>query len=213
MELVIIESPWKADSTTEQIRNKAYALRCLKDSISRGEAPYASHLLYTQVLNEFDEKERSLGIEIGLTWGNFATKTVVYQDYGITTGMNTGISRAIKEGRIVECRSIGYAAEINSLLTLLQSISVFFDVLLSDLTTRNRKDKNVIARMVFFKVARILFPKISITKVGKIVNRDHATVLHGIWQVDLKHHLTTEYLRFCEHNNITLEQCPSDHSV
>ena len=44
MKLVIIESPYAGDIE----KNVAYARDCVRDSLMRGEAPYASHLLYTQ---------------------------------------------------------------------------------------------------------------------------------------------------------------------
>ena len=44
MRLVILESPYAGDVAA----NVKYARRCVRDSLSRGEAPIASHLLYTQ---------------------------------------------------------------------------------------------------------------------------------------------------------------------
>lgn len=44
MKLVLLESPYAGDTE----RNVDYGRRCLRDSIMRGEAPMASHLLYTQ---------------------------------------------------------------------------------------------------------------------------------------------------------------------
>ena len=44
MKKVIIESPFAGDTET----NIKYARECLRDSIFRGEAPLASHVLYTQ---------------------------------------------------------------------------------------------------------------------------------------------------------------------
>lgn len=44
MGLVIIESPYAGDVE----RNIEYARRRVRDSPARGEAPIASHLLYTQ---------------------------------------------------------------------------------------------------------------------------------------------------------------------
>jgi hypothetical protein len=99
---VIIESPYAGDVE----RNVLYAKECMLDCLSRGEAPYASHLLFTQLLNDADSSERALGIEAGLVWGNAADKTVVYQDYGISEGMQFGIKRAEVEKRPVEYRSL-----------------------------------------------------------------------------------------------------------
>jgi hypothetical protein len=102
MGLVILESPYAGDVE----RNKDYARKCLLDSLMRGEAPIASHLLYTQVLNDSDASERELGIEAGLSFGKLADRTVVYADYGISSGMKIGIDHAEIMGRPVMYRRI-----------------------------------------------------------------------------------------------------------
>lgn len=105
MKLVILESPYAGDVEA----NVAYARRALRDSLARGEAPIASHLLYTQpgVLDDDDPKERQWGILAGLAWGRVAQATVLYVDLGISNGMRLGIERALREGRPVERRRIG----------------------------------------------------------------------------------------------------------
>jgi len=101
---VIIESPYAANERTTVIQNRGYARAALLDSLTRGEAPIASHLLYTQVLNDQVPLERTMGIEAGLAWGQVAELTAVYADLGITPGMQKGIDRATSEGRTVEIR-------------------------------------------------------------------------------------------------------------
>jgi hypothetical protein len=103
---VILESPYKSDNPNIQLDYIYYAKNCLYDSLCRGEAPFASHLLYTRILDDNNPDERKQGIEAGLTWGKFAEKTVVYCDFGISEGMQEGIKRAKKEGRPVEYRYI-----------------------------------------------------------------------------------------------------------
>ncbi len=104
MRLVIIESPYAGDVE----RNERYARAAMADCLRRGEAPYASHLLYTQagVLDDTKPEERRLGIEAGLQWGKKADATVVYMDLGISDGMMQGIQRAEREGRPVEARRV-----------------------------------------------------------------------------------------------------------
>jgi hypothetical protein len=122
--LVILESPYAAPrdvglSEAEKLdmieRNKRYARACLKDSLRRGEAPIASHLLYTQpgVLNDDIPEERTRGIEAGLAWRAVAQKTVVYTDLGISFGMQYGIEAAMKSGLPVEKRELP-AAELKN---------------------------------------------------------------------------------------------------
>ncbi|MCX2696743.1 DUF7768 domain-containing protein [Ochrobactrum chromiisoli] len=100
--LTIIETPYSGDVEA----NTAYAQACLLDSLRRDEAPIASHLLHTQVLDDMQPDERSLGIKAGLAWYRVATKCVVYTDRGISGGMKMGISRAEQHGVAVEYRSI-----------------------------------------------------------------------------------------------------------
>lgn len=86
----------------------SYARLCMRDSFLRGEAPFASHLLYTQdgILDDLIAEERKLGIEAGLIWGEAAELTVVYCDYGVSRGMEMGIERAVKAGRPIEYRTL-----------------------------------------------------------------------------------------------------------
>lgn len=106
--LVLVESPYKGDNYEHFERNVAYARECLRDALLRGEAPFASHLLYTQegVLDDSVPLERERGIEAGLAWGKCADVTVVYVDLGISGGMKRGIAHARELGRPVEYRSL-----------------------------------------------------------------------------------------------------------
>lgn len=109
MKLVLIESPLAAKTPELVELNKAYARAAMRDSLYRGEAPFASHLLYAQdgILDDNIFFEREKGIEAGLLWGAKAELTVVYADRGISKGMERGISRAQAEGRPVEVRLLG----------------------------------------------------------------------------------------------------------
>jgi hypothetical protein len=101
---VILESPYAGDVES----NVSYARACVRDSLSRGEAPIASHLLYTQpgILRDEVAEERQWGIDAGLAWRSVAEATVVYTDRGISRGMQYGIDDAADCGRPVEYRSL-----------------------------------------------------------------------------------------------------------
>lgn len=102
MKLVILESPYAGDVEV----NTTYARRALADSLRRGEAPLASHLLYTQpgVLDDTVPAERARGIEAGLAWGEVADATALYLDRGLSRGMVEGIVAAVHSFRPIECR-------------------------------------------------------------------------------------------------------------
>src|SRR5690606_36634803 len=95
--LVLIESPYAGDID----RNVRYAKACMRDSLSRGEAPYASHLLYTQVLDDAAPEQRRQGIEAGFAWGRHAELVAFYVDFGMSSGMTLGLERALRSGAIV----------------------------------------------------------------------------------------------------------------
>lgn len=99
-----MESPYAGDMDA----NVTYARACIRDCLSRGEAPMASHLLYTQpgILRDEVDAERLWGIDAGLAWGAKAEATVVYTDNGISRGMRYGIANAKASGRPVEYRSL-----------------------------------------------------------------------------------------------------------
>jgi len=106
MKLVLIESPYAGNVE----RNLRYARAALRDSLRRGEAPLASHALYTQpgVLDDALPDERRLGIDAGHAWLPHADTVVVYADLGVSEGMRQGVARAIDAGVPVVYRTIGY---------------------------------------------------------------------------------------------------------
>ena len=104
MDLVMIESPYAGDTET----HIKYLKRAMLDSAGRGEAPFASHLIYTQILDDNIPGERELGMRMGVAWAFFADKIAVYTDYGISEGMETMIDLARDEWAMeVVFRQIG----------------------------------------------------------------------------------------------------------
>lgn len=104
MRRVVLESPYAGDIEA----NVNYARACIRDSLLRGEAPLASHLLYTQpgILNDADQNERAHGINAGHAWLHLADAMVVYTDRGISVGMLAGINSAMFYRIPIERRSI-----------------------------------------------------------------------------------------------------------
>lgn len=104
MKTVAIESPYAGEVT----RNVAYAKRAVLDCLRRNEAPYASHLFFTQegLLDDLKPEERELGIRAGLYWGASAKLRVFYIDLGWSKGMVQGF---------IYARSIFQSFEIRAL--------------------------------------------------------------------------------------------------
>ncbi len=89
MRRVIVESPYAGRTDEETQCNIFYARMCLSECLERGEAPLASHLLYTQdgILDDKNLEERQLGISAGFAWREIAEATIVFTDLGISPGM------------------------------------------------------------------------------------------------------------------------------
>src|SRR3990167_7318641 len=106
--LVLLESPYAGEVEA----NLAYARRCMRDSLLRGEYPIASHLLYTQrgILDDLIPYERALGIAAGLAWRAVAEGAVFYTDRGWSGGMKAALTIYEGEEFPFEIRSIGAAA-------------------------------------------------------------------------------------------------------
>ncbi len=102
MRRVIIESPYAGDVE----RNKRYLRAAMRDCLMRGEAPFASHAIYTQpgVLRDDVPEERERGMAAGWAWTVIADAVVVYEDLGISAGMKRGIEAA--HGVPIEYRSL-----------------------------------------------------------------------------------------------------------
>ena len=101
---VILETPYAGDIQT----NVEYARACMHDCIMRGDAPFASHLLYTQdgVLDDAVKDQRELGMAAGFAWIQQSVATLVYTDRGISPGMERGIAEAKRLGRPVAYRRL-----------------------------------------------------------------------------------------------------------
>ncbi len=104
MKRVILESPYAGNVE----RNIEYARAALHDSLMRGEAPIASHLLYTQdgVLDDTVPNERQQGIDAGHAWLEMAELVVFYVDLGMSKGMKAAQARALEMGKSCQIRYI-----------------------------------------------------------------------------------------------------------
>lgn len=134
MHLVVIESPYAGalgpeglDALVDEAMrhrdvtmNVAYAKRCVRDCLRRGEAPYASHLFFAQegILEDHIAEERELGIAAGFLWGAAAKTVVVYVDRGISEGMRRGIRAAAERGARIEVRALDRAIGVDDIKTV-----------------------------------------------------------------------------------------------
>ncbi len=106
MRKVIIESPFAASDVYPSETHLRYLQACVEDCFHRGEAPFASHWFYPQVLDDDNPRERALGIAAGLTWAEHADTVAVYRDFGISRGMQEAIKYYESLGKPWEYRAL-----------------------------------------------------------------------------------------------------------
>lgn len=122
MKPTILESPYVG----EVERNVKYAQLCMSDMLKKGEAPYASHLLYTQnnVLDDTVKEERDLGINAGFTFRDLCSKTVFYVDFGFSKGMVLGLKDCLESNKHYSIRELPEHVMIDHFKPSLFKVSV-----------------------------------------------------------------------------------------
>jgi len=98
----ILESPF----ATNVEKNRLYAISCARDMLSRGEAPFASHLFYPPILEKGTTEGRERGMAAGRAWISVAEVSIVYTDLGLSEGMIRGIAQAEASGILVVRRQL-----------------------------------------------------------------------------------------------------------
>jgi len=84
---VLVESPFSSTSPFQQARYILYLEACIKHSLEKEEAPFASHGHYPHFLNDNDPEERALGMSCGRAWALKADLVAFYLDLGMSPGM------------------------------------------------------------------------------------------------------------------------------
>lgn len=104
---VILVTPFMAENPRVAAMCQRYAMRAVKDSIAKSEAPLAFHAFYYEVLNVRNPIERDIGLQSQISWVKGCERVVVYVDLGITPAMQVVINAAQTKSKPVEYRTIG----------------------------------------------------------------------------------------------------------
>ena len=96
--ICIVESPYAAREhngvfyTVED--NKAYLQKAIRHAIAAGYAPFASHQMYTDALNDSIPGERKLGMSMLEPFLELAAEVRFYEDHGFSSGMDYALRLA-----------------------------------------------------------------------------------------------------------------------
>jgi hypothetical protein len=105
--LVCIESPWAGLGGGEKAAS--YLRDCIRDSISRGEFPIASHAIWCVAggISDSVEANRFRGMSAGMKFIEVCDLVAVYTDHGISQGMRRAIDYAGVCGKPIVARRVG----------------------------------------------------------------------------------------------------------
>ena len=107
---VCIESPFRNPLPEVPLIGEIYRdymHDCLRDSLSRGEAPFAGHAYLPFVLDDGDEDERRQGIDCHLAWLRAAEEVALYVDFGVSDGMAEAYFRLCEPRSLEAWRYLG----------------------------------------------------------------------------------------------------------
>tara|TARA_R100001198_G_scaffold96662_1_gene87694 strand:- start:1033 stop:1665 length:633 start_codon:yes stop_codon:yes gene_type:complete len=182
MKVVILETPYAGEIATHE----DYCVAAMRDCLFKGEAPFASHMLYafSNVLDDDLPLERELGMVAGFAWGRKAEKTVVYTDLGISPGMAEGIEQAVKCSRDIEYRQLtSWRKHKPSMNMVAMVVTKEFDTPLHVLRSRNTYTAIVKARHAAMALCH-KYNGAGPAKIGRFFHKDHSTVSHALSQFD-----------------------------
>lgn len=103
---VYIATPYRTETMRDSYDR--YLLKCIEDSILKGEAPYAPHV-YLPKLKLCDDRTtegRRIGMEVGQKFLNICQLLAVYKDFGISEGMQMEMDTAKNLKIPINIRSI-----------------------------------------------------------------------------------------------------------
>ena len=99
MDKVYIISRYRAFTESEMEFNRKVARYFCRKIVLEGKIPVAPHLFYTQFLDESQEKERQIGLDIGLKELHEADEFLLIIIEGqISEGMQNELRQALKDG-------------------------------------------------------------------------------------------------------------------
>ncbi len=109
---VVIESPYAGDV----FANAAFARNVCRWAVERGYSPYASHLFFTQFLDDAKPDERTAGMQAGFAWGALAEEVWFCLPDGkaLSSGMQDGREWYAAAGLV--CRVMHFSEDGRHLL-------------------------------------------------------------------------------------------------
>lgn len=99
-DLIIVESPYWANTEIGRLFNTIYARACNSKVLAEGNIPFSSHIYYTQpgILDDQVNEDREKGMRAGFSIGEKFDYSIFFTDYGLSSGMKAGAESARLNG-------------------------------------------------------------------------------------------------------------------
>jgi len=178
--------------TGAAVNRKRYLKDCMKYVFSHGHFPLSVDAYETYLSSD---QERFISQMLG-----FCQTVYLFIDFGITKDMSRTSEMAAKQDIPVYFVKISenYPKEYEtSLADILQEVSEKAKIPIEDLKSKIRKREMVDTRDIYYRrVKEVCGKKYSLAKIGREVNRDHATVLYGIKEANETMEIVDQYQEY-----------------
>lgn len=160
--------------TNDRISRFAYLQLCIEKTLAEEFMPFAPGMYeHYSVINISEFIDKVLP---------FTDAVFLFIDFGIDKTMFDVVDRSVSakiELRYRRAIPLDTTRIYRTLSQILSEVSRKVDISLELLQSKSRKQDIVDARFVYFRRAREI-NKASLEKIGLLVGKDHASVLHGI---------------------------------
>ena len=174
-------------ATNGKINRKKYISDCIDNAIVRGYMPYCY-----DILREYTMIDHSLFLSTTLP---FCNVVITYTDFG-EEGDTLNLIHELAPDKEILLRKLGSDEEkyVYMLENILEEVADKTRIPIDDLKSRSRARDVADARFVYYRRSREI-TKEPLSKIGRLVNRDHATVLSGINEALSTREVATLYER------------------
>jgi hypothetical protein len=160
--------------TPNAVDRKGYLRACIEEAMNRGYAPLLSwdHAKSIMKIGFRDYLQKMVPS---------ADEVLIFRDYQDGLPLALQVEEISQIPMPIQYMTIPDADQRfrNTLETILEDVAEKTKTTVEDLKRKTRKREIVDARYVYFKRAKELTSK-SLSAIGSIVGKDHASVLHGI---------------------------------
>jgi hypothetical protein len=174
-------------ATNGKINRKKYISDCINDVIKQGYMPFCY-----DIFSDYAKVSYSLFLSTTLP---FCDVVFAYADFGDEVNTMDLIRELAPDKDVLTMTLVGDESEYTYVLeNILEEVADKTRIPVTDLKSRSRARDVADARFIYYRRSREI-TKDPLSRIGRLVDRDHATVLYGIKQALSTREVATLYER------------------